>query len=71
MALTVSLDPRYAHLALAKDVEGYLLLVTSELGWAKEESLVFAAQIRRELRSKKHHVYYRQKIVWGRKPEAP
>ncbi|KAK1762048.1 S-adenosyl-L-methionine-dependent methyltransferase [Phialemonium atrogriseum] len=61
---------RYAHLALTKDVEGYLLLATSELGWAKEESLVFAAQIRRELRSKKHHVYYRQKIVWGKKPEA-
>ena len=68
--ILIKVFARYAHFALTQDVEGFMLLVTSELGWTKEQSLVYAAQVRRELRSGKHHVYYRQRIVWARKPEG-
>ncbi|KAJ9151267.1 Methyltransferase domain-containing protein [Pleurostoma richardsiae] len=61
---------RYAQIALTEDVEGYVLLMAKEVGWTEQETLLYAAQVRREIRSGKHHAYYRQKIVWGRKPEA-
>lgn len=39
-------------------------------GWSRDEIQVYIATLRRELRSGEHHAYYRQKVVWGRKPEA-
>lgn len=55
-------------MALTTDVEGYLILSATELGWTREETLLYAAQVRREVRSGRHHAFYRQKIVWGKKP---
>ena len=63
-------SPRFAQIALTQDVEGYVLLIAAEVGWTKEETLLYAAQVRREVRSGKHHAYYRQKVVWGRKPDT-
>ena len=56
--------------AVESDMEGFVMFVSSVQGWTKEEVQVYAAHLRRELRSKKQHVWYWQKIVWGRKPEA-
>ena len=39
-------------------------------GWTTEEIQVYIATLRREVRSGNYHPYYRQKVVWGRKPEA-
>ena len=69
------LDPRkkeigrYAQLGFGLDVEGFILLLASAVGWSKEEILVYASHFRRELRNPKYHGYYKQKAVWGRKPE--
>ena len=38
-------------------------------GWSREQVQVYIAHLRRELRAGKYHVYYWQKVVWGRKPE--
>lgn len=38
-------------------------------GWTREEVLVYIAQLRREIRTGKHHAYFKVKAVWGRKPE--
>jgi hypothetical protein len=50
------------------DVEGFIIFFTNVLGWTIEEVRVFIALLRRELKSMKHHVYYWQKIVYGKKP---
>ncbi|KAK3315736.1 S-adenosyl-L-methionine-dependent methyltransferase [Apodospora peruviana] len=60
---------QYAQLVIESDAEGHILFMANTLGWSREQILVFIAQLRREMRSQKHHAYYRQKIIWGRKPE--
>ncbi len=62
---------RFAHLAIEQDIEGYVLFMTTTLGWSREEILVYLAKLRQEVRSGQIHAFYRQKIVWGRKPSPP
>ena len=46
-----------------------MLFLANTLGWSREEIIVYLATFRREVRSGEFHAYYRQKVVWGRKPE--
>ncbi|KAH7257840.1 S-adenosyl-L-methionine-dependent methyltransferase [Fusarium tricinctum] len=69
-------DPRlkeigqFAQAALEQDYEGYVLYMANMvLGWSKEEVSLYCAQLRREIRSGKFHPNYRQRVVYGRKPE--
>ncbi|RBQ80818.1 hypothetical protein FVER14953_09898 [Fusarium verticillioides] len=69
-------DPRlkqigqFAQAALEQDYEGYVLYMANMvLGWTKEEVSVYCAQLRREIRSGKFHPFYRQRVVYARKPE--
>lgn len=57
-----------AQLTLETDIEGYVLYPATALGWSREEVAVYAAHVRRQMRDPKSHGYYRQKVVWGRKP---
>ncbi|KAI0411282.1 S-adenosyl-L-methionine-dependent methyltransferase [Xylaria grammica] len=60
---------QYARLALEQDVEGFIMYMwTTVLGWTREEITVYAAHLRRELRSPNYHAYYPQRVVVGRKP---
>lgn len=60
---------RYIHASLEQDIEGYVLYMASQLlGWSAAEVTVYCAQLRREVRSGKFHAFYRQRIVYGRKP---
>ncbi|KAJ3542215.1 hypothetical protein NM208_g4210 [Fusarium decemcellulare] len=61
---------RYQQMAVEQDTEGTMMYVAALNGWSKEEVTVYISQLRKELRSKDIHGYYRQKIVWARKPEA-
>ena len=55
--------------ALEKDFEGYVLYMASQLlGWTMQEVTVYCSQLRRELRSRDNHPYFRVRIVYGRKP---
>lgn len=56
-------------MALMADIEGYVLFVSAALGWSRSEIHVLVAQMRREMRSGEYHAFYKQKVVWGRKPE--
>lgn len=51
------------------DTEGFVLFVANLLGWSMEEVHVYIAQIRREIRNRKIHPYFRVRVVWGRKPK--
>ncbi|KAL2670037.1 hypothetical protein Neosp_014917 [[Neocosmospora] mangrovei] len=69
-------DPRlkdigqFAQAALEQDYEGYVLFMANMvLGWSKQEVSTYCAQLRREIRSGKFHPFYRQRVVYGRKPE--
>jgi hypothetical protein len=56
-----------AYKALLHDLEGRLLYVTTEvLGWSKDETYVFATEVRKQL--KQMDVYVDHRIVVGRKP---
>ncbi|KAI0440790.1 S-adenosyl-L-methionine-dependent methyltransferase [Xylaria telfairii] len=60
---------QYARLALEQDIEGFIMYMwTTVLGWTREEIAVYAAHLRRELRSPHCHAYYPQRVVVGRKP---
>ncbi|KAL6408887.1 hypothetical protein AUP68_07835 [Ilyonectria robusta] len=59
---------QYFQAAILQDIEGTLLFVAHLLGWSKEEIGVFGAHYRREIRSKSIHAYFKQKVVWARKP---
>ena len=56
-------------MAFLADIEGYVLLMSATVGWTRDETLVFVSQMRREMKSGKYHPLFKQKIVWGRKPE--
>jgi len=58
----------YMQLALEQDAEGTVMFMATTLGWTREEVAVFLAQFRREIRAKKVHGYFRQRVVWGQKP---
>ncbi|KAH6962435.1 S-adenosyl-L-methionine-dependent methyltransferase [Ilyonectria sp. MPI-CAGE-AT-0026] len=60
----------YTKYGLDTDSEGFVLFMAHTLGWTRPEILVYLAHFRRELRSGEHHGYFRQKVVWGQKPDA-
>ncbi|KAF4467084.1 methyltransferase [Fusarium albosuccineum] len=61
---------QYLQASLEQDLEGYVLYMASQLlGWTKDEVSVYCDQFRREIRSGKYHAFFRQRVVWGRKPE--
>ncbi|KAM5346242.1 hypothetical protein ACJ41O_009247 [Fusarium nematophilum] len=61
---------QFAQAALEQDYEGYVLFMANMvLGWSKEEVSLYCAQLRKEIRSGKFHPFYRQRVVYGRKPE--
>ncbi|KAK7430702.1 hypothetical protein QQZ08_002746 [Neonectria magnoliae] len=61
---------QFSQAALEQDYEGYVLFMANMvLGWSKEEVSLYCAQLRREIRSGKFHPFYRQRVVYGRKPE--
>lgn len=61
-----------AQLTLLSDIEGYVLFMANVMStWSREEVQIYAAQLRREIRSGKLHGYYRQRCAWGRKPLDP
>jgi len=60
---------RYIQASLEQDIEGYVLYMASQLlGWSRQEVSVYCAQFRREIRSGKFHAFFRQRIIYGRKP---
>ncbi|KAJ9150724.1 Methyltransferase domain-containing protein [Pleurostoma richardsiae] len=62
---------QFVQLFLEEDLEGHLTFISNViLGWSAQQILVFAALLRREMRSNKSHAYYHQKAVWGRKPAS-
>ncbi|KAI1042213.1 hypothetical protein LB505_002957 [Fusarium chuoi] len=67
-------DPKYRSVgqfmqaAFEQDAQGTVLHMATALGWTEEDVTVFISHFRREIRSPKIHSYFRQKVVWGRKP---
>ncbi|CAF3620718.1 unnamed protein product [Fusarium graminearum] len=57
---------RYVFLS---DTEGLVLFVANTMCWSEAEIHVYIAHARREINSGKHHAYFKQRVVWGRKPE--
>ncbi|TEA17258.1 Secondary metabolism regulator LAE1 [Colletotrichum sidae] len=69
-------DPRYREIgdwvqaAFLQGLEGFTLaLFTRVLGWTKEETLVFCAEVRQELKERRVHGYSNVYCVYGCKPE--
>lgn len=60
----------FVRVWLEQDAEGLILFIAGVMGWSREEVALFLAKFRKEVRSGKYHPYYKNKIIWGRKPEA-
>ncbi|KAL2211586.1 S-adenosyl-L-methionine-dependent methyltransferase [Sarocladium strictum] len=67
-------DPKHKQIglitrvALENDTEGTIGFMATQLGWKKEEISVYAAQLRKELRTNSVHSYYRANTVYAQKP---
>ncbi|TDZ31143.1 Secondary metabolism regulator LAE1 [Colletotrichum spinosum] len=67
----------WCHSAIVKGVDSIsLALFTRILGWSKEETIVFNAEVRNETKKSSIHGYFPVYAAWGRKPlkeasEAP
>ncbi|KAK4446200.1 S-adenosyl-L-methionine-dependent methyltransferase [Podospora aff. communis PSN243] len=60
----------YSQVAFEQDIEGYALFIfTHVMGWTPEQTRVYAAAFRKQLRDPNCHPYFRYKVVIGRKPE--
>ncbi|KAM5386585.1 hypothetical protein ACJZ2D_000548 [Fusarium nematophilum] len=60
----------FAQAHLETDMEGHVLHVANlAWKWSEQEVGVYCARLRRELRSGKHHPYFRVRVVYGQKPE--
>lgn len=53
---------------LENDTDGAIGFMASQIGWSKEEISVYAAHLRRELRTNKVHAYCRFNLVYAQKP---
>ncbi|KAK2054942.1 S-adenosyl-L-methionine-dependent methyltransferase [Colletotrichum caudatum] len=69
-------DPKYReigawnHENFAPNWEGFTMApFTRALGWTKEEVLVHAIEVRRDLADRRIHAYFSLWSIWGRKPE--
>ncbi|KAF5008198.1 hypothetical protein FDECE_5531 [Fusarium decemcellulare] len=61
---------QFAKLSLESDLVGYSQLMWHQiLKWPAEEYELFLMQVRKDLKNKKLHPYFRVRCVWGRKPE--
>ncbi|KAK5657221.1 hypothetical protein OQA88_3279 [Cercophora sp. LCS_1] len=60
----------FVRMWLEQDAEGIVLFIAGAMGWTKEEVITFLAKFRQEVRSGRYHAFYKNKIVWGRKPEV-
>ncbi|RGP81441.1 hypothetical protein FLONG3_586 [Fusarium longipes] len=60
---------QFSKLAFLADPEGFVLFVANTIGWTEQEIQVYLAHARKEIHSGKHHPYFKQRVVWGRKPE--
>lgn len=59
----------FARHVFLVDTEGAVVFVANTIGWSESEIHVYIAHVRREAKSGDHHAYYKQRVVWGRKPE--
>jgi SAM-dependent methyltransferase len=58
----------YFRATLENDTEGAIGFLASQLGWTKEEISVYAARLRRELRTNSVHAFCRFNLVYAQKP---
>jgi len=60
----------WAQVAFDQDIEGYaLFMFTQIMGWTPEQTRVYAAAFRKQLRDKNTHPYFNFRLVCARKPE--
>ncbi|KAK3385900.1 S-adenosyl-L-methionine-dependent methyltransferase [Podospora didyma] len=60
----------FSQMALEQDIEGYVLFMWSEvMGWSTKEIHVYIAHLRNQIRDKSVHAFFRQRVVFGQKPE--
>ncbi|KAK5656086.1 hypothetical protein OQA88_5225 [Cercophora sp. LCS_1] len=60
----------YSPWAFEQDIEGYALFIfTHVMGWTPEQTRVYAAAFRKQLRGPNCHPYFRYNVVVARKPE--
>ena len=53
-----------------QDAEGFIMFMTTVLGWSREEVQVYLARFRKEFKVGNYHTFARVRAVWGQKPEA-
>ena len=58
----------YMRSALENDTEGAIGFLATQIGWSKEEISVYAAHLRKELRTNSVHAFCRFNLVYAQKP---
>ena len=59
-----------SQLTFEQDIEGYALFIcTAVMGWTPEQTRVYAAAFRKQIRDPNCHPYFNYRVVLARKPE--
>ncbi|KAH7108932.1 UMTA methyltransferase family protein [Dactylonectria estremocensis] len=58
----------YHRHALTYDLEGFVQRAATKVGWEHQKVIVFASEVRRGLRSPKHHLWREATVIYGQKP---
>ncbi|KAI8262709.1 Secondary metabolism regulator laeA [Colletotrichum sp. SAR 10_98] len=59
----------WTQASLLPGLEGMsLALMTREMDWSKEETMILCAQVRKDLSNPKIHAYWNGYVIYGRKP---
>lgn len=59
----------YNRAGIENDIEGTVGFSATQMGWTKEDIVLYAAQLRKELRQGKVHAYYKANAAWAQKPK--
>ena len=59
----------YNRAAIENDIEGTVGFSATQLGWTRDDIVMYAVQLRKELRQGKVHAYYKSNAAWAQKPQ--
>ncbi|EFX00536.1 methyltransferase type 11 [Grosmannia clavigera kw1407] len=59
---------QFSRATIMNDIEGFIGMMATQLGWTTEEISVYSAHLRRELRSLKIHAYFNVCAAYAQKP---
>lgn len=60
----------YTRAAFERDMHGAVNMPATQLGWSKEEIMVYCSRVRKEMRNLRIHAYFKTQVTYAQRPLA-